>query len=352
MPSLAGGGVERVILTLLRHLDREKFELHLAVLWASGEFVDDVPEDVKLHDLHSSRLRYALPGLVRLIWKLRPNTVLSTMAYINLLLIMARPLLPRGTRLLVREAGVVRCEIQDTVQYPRLWKWLYRHVYWRADRVVCQSDWMLKDFVEYFKLPREKLVRIYNPVDTERVQRWAEIGGNPYSGDGPHLVAAGWLRRVKGFDVLIKAMPAVRARLPHVRLTILGQGPLQLELAEQARRLGVAEVVRFAGHQRNPWRWFRHAGAFVLSSRHENLSNAVLEALALGTPVIAADCPGGMKEVQAVSKGMIVVPPEDPNALAEAIVKVCTQPRVSRDHGPAKFDLQRALVEYSSLLSS
>jgi glycosyltransferase involved in cell wall biosynthesis len=351
-PSLNGGGMERVLLTLLRHLNRDQFVLHLAVLQAKGEFIREVPNDVVLHDLQSCRLRYALPGLLRLIWKLRPSAVMSTLAYISLGLIPLRPFMPRRTRLLVREASVVRYHLRDETQRPQVWGWLYRHLYKRADRVVCQSDWILKDFVEHFDLPPEKLVRIYNPVDVRRVREWAEMGGNPYSGPGPHLVTAGRLFHVKGFDILLRAMAAVLARLPDARLTILGQGPLQVELAEQARKLGIAENVRFAGFQGNPWPYFRHAQAFVLSSRHENLSNALLEALALGTPVIAADCPGGTREIHAASKGMMIVPPEDPHALAEAIIKVCLQPRAAQDDHPAKFDLHRALGEYSSLLLS
>lgn len=352
VPCLSGGGMERVVLTLLRHLDRRKFVLHLAVLQAKGEFLGEVPNDVVLHDLQSARLRYALPSLLRLIWKLRPSTVLATLDYLNLGLILLRPFLPRRTRLLVREATVVRYHLRDGAQRPQLWEWLYRHLYKRADRVVCQSDWMLKDFVDHFALPPEKLVRIYNPVDVRRVREWAEIGGNPYSGSGPHLVTAGRLFPVKGFDILLKAMPTVLAHLPHARLTILGQGPLQEELAEQARSLDIADHVRFAGFQYNPWPYFRHANAFVLSSRHENLSNALLEALALGTPVIASDCPGGVREVQAASKGMIIVPPENPEALAAAIIKVCSQPKRTRASHAAKFDLHRALGEYSALLLS
>lgn len=350
--SLTGGGMERVLLTLLRHLDRTQFELHLALLQVKGEFLGEVPKDVVLHDLRSSRLRYALPGLLRLIWKLRPSVVMATLAYVNLGLILLRPLLPRKTRLIVREATVLRCNLREEMQRPGLWEWLYRHLYKRADRVVCQSDWMFREFVENFNLPPDKLVRIYNPVDIRRVRQWAEIGGNPFSGDGPHLVAAGRLFPVKGFDILLEAMPAVMRRFPGVQLTILGDGPLMDDLAVQAHTLGISGNVHFIGFQQNPWPYIRHAQAFVLASRHETLSNAMLEALALGTPVIAADCPGGVREIQALSTGMVMVPPEDPQSLAQAIIAVCAEPKPRREYQPAKFALQPALGQYSELLLS
>ena len=351
-PSLDGGGMERVVLTLLRHLDRKKFILHLAVLEATGEFIDDVPNDVVLHDLRSRRLRYAVPGLLKIIWTHRPATILSTLAYISLGLILLRPFLPRTTRLLVREATVVRHHLRDGTLRPRFWEWLYRHLYKRADRVVCQSDWMIEDFVRHFDLPREKLVRIYNPVDVKAVRDCADLGGNPYSGPGPHLVTAGRLFRVKGFDILLESMPLVVEHFPDAQLTVLGQGPLHDELIKQARKLGISGRVHFAGFQPNPWPYFRHAVAFVLSSRHETLSNALLEALALGTPVIAADCPGGTREIHAASKGMIIVPPENPHALAEGIISACRQRKPLCEYHPPKFDLHQALVEYSALLLS
>src|SRR5713101_3989469 len=104
IPNLAGGGAERFFSILLRHLDRNCFEPHLALLQAQGEYMRDVPEDVVVHDLKCSRSRYALPGLVRLIWKLRPQTVLSTLPPTNVALVLSRPFLPRGTRLLLSEA--------------------------------------------------------------------------------------------------------------------------------------------------------------------------------------------------------------------------------------------------------
>ena len=100
---------------------------------------------------------------------------------------------------------------------------------------------MVSDLVENFGIPREKLVRIYNPVDTEKVREIAETGSNPFNGTGPHLVAAGRICRQKGFDLLIDAMPAVLQRFPDAQLLILGEGPLEAELKEQARNLGLQE---------------------------------------------------------------------------------------------------------------
>src|SRR5260370_38299311 len=92
IPSLAGGGAERVFSILLHHLDRTRFELHLAVLQTKGAYMADIPRDVTVHDLKVFRVRYALPSIARLVWRLRPQTVLSTLGHLNLALILCHPL--------------------------------------------------------------------------------------------------------------------------------------------------------------------------------------------------------------------------------------------------------------------
>jgi glycosyltransferase involved in cell wall biosynthesis len=358
IPTLEGGGAERVFSMLLAHLDRTRFEPHLGVLQNAGAYRQDIPEDVVIHDLKVPRVRYALPSIVRLVRKVRPQTILSTLGHLNLILILCKPLLPRAIKLLVRESAVASAFLPEETQHPKLWIWLYRRLYRRADTVVCLCDSMVNDLAEHFGVPREKLVRIYNPVDIERVRELGNAGKNPYTGPGPHLVAVGRLTRQKGFDILIDAMPHILERLPNVRLTILGQGHLYEDLTRQAERLGLTETVYFAGFQKSPWAYLRHADLFVLPSRYEGTPNVLLEALAMGKTAVAADCPGAMREIQDSEQRLVLVPPENVAALAEAVVSMCRI--VSLGVGPMNtppaclrmFDVRQIMGEYSRLLLS
>jgi glycosyltransferase involved in cell wall biosynthesis len=359
--SLAGGGAERVFVTLLRHLDRNYFEPHLVLLRAEGELICEVPDDVAVHTLNGARHRRSLAGLflmmcslVQLLWKIRPRTVLST-GRINLVLALARPFLPRGTKLLIRECSVLSARLKSDTRYPYVWRWLYQRLYRWADSVVCLSDSMVKDMTEQFNLPQQRSVRIYNPIDIDLVRGLGKIGGNPYSGAGPQLVAAGRLSSEKGFDLLLAAMPSVIDRFPNVRLTILGQGPMKNVLAEQVERLGLADSVSFLGFQQNPWPYLCHADLFVLPSRRESFSNALLEALALETPAVAVDCPGAIREIYGENPAVRLVAAGDASGLAEAIIERCSGTRHERSSPKAspdwlaKFALQRIMGEYSAL---
>lgn len=358
IPDLEAGGAERVFSVLLQHLDRSSFEIHLAVLRLAGQYMQDVPQDVVIHRLGASRVRYAPLGILRLAWKLRPHTILSTLGHLNVAVIASKPFMPHGTRVVIREATVPGVFLEQVPRHPRLWRWLFKLFYKRADRIVCLSNSTINELVADFKVPREKLVRIYNPIDIEKLRALAELEGNPFCGTGPHLLAVGALRPEKGIDLLIEAMPSILQRLPGAQLTVLGEGPQLRELVDQSDKLGLSGNVRFLGFHKNPWRYMRFADLFVLPSRFDGLPNALLEALTLGAKVVATDCPGGIREIQSHDRRIVLAPEENPAALAEAIISACKSPAMdfcSREASPrmlSEFDLPQVMREYSKLLLS
>ncbi|MGC2697736.1 MAG: glycosyltransferase [Candidatus Angelobacter sp.] len=354
-PSLGGGGgAQRVFSNLLRHLDHDRFELHLALLRAKRGEDDEIPAGVVVHDLNYTRVRYAVPALIRLIREVKPDAVLSTIGHMNLALLLSRPWLPRATGVLIGESTTLSVYLRQAKRYPRIWMALYRWLYKHADKVICLSDAMKREMAELFAVPPEKLVRIYNPLDVEMIRRCAQLDGNPFPGSGPHLVAAGRFVREKGNDLLLDAMPRVLALFPHATLTLLGEGPLEKELKQQVQKLELHNAVRFGGLQPNPWRYFRHANLVIVPSRVDGLPYVPLEALAVGTPVVATDCPGGIREVSECGERISLVPPEAPNALAEGIISALKQGKVDREQ-PAQldnFNLQQVVNEYSKLLET
>ncbi len=351
IPDMGRGGAERFFSILLRHFDRGLFEPDLAVFKRQGEFLRDIPSDVDVHELGASRARYALPAIIRVVHKVRPDIILSTLGNANVALMMTRSWLPRSTRIVLSEANSLTACLQDC-SHPALWRWLYRRFYKRADVVVCLDDSIVDEMADHFEVPRAKLRCIYNPLDIQQVRAMAAVDKSPYCGAGPHLVAAGRLCRQKGFDVLLAAMPAILRELPGTTLTVLGDGPLLPELRRQAIQLGVAASVCWAGFQENPFRYFRHADAFVLSSRYEGLPYVLLEALAAGAPrVVTTECFHLARKLELKCKCMLVIPGEDPAACSAGIVAALRNP-ADRGERPdlTDFALERIIDQYTAEL--
>lgn len=300
VPSLRGGGAERVMVTLLKNLDRSLFELHLAVVTKEGPYLKELPPDVVLHDLNSKRVRHMMIPFIKLVWRIKPNTILSTMGHLNIALIALKPLFPGKIKLLVREASTVS---QNMGRRVAMWSFLYRTMYKRANVIVCQSIAMMEDLRDHFAVPASKMVQIYNPVDIGWIREKADNCANPFLGEpGPHLVAVGRLSPEKGFERIIESFPKLLEIRPEARLWLLGTGSGEQELKELRDRLGLHDRVVFAGFQDNPFAWLKHADLFVLSSYHEGLPNALLEAIALGCPVLTLQHPGGTGEIMQLTR--------------------------------------------------
>jgi glycosyltransferase involved in cell wall biosynthesis len=358
LPTLSGGGAERVTVTLLQNLGRSRFEPHLALIDAVGPLFQDLPADIPLHDLKAGRVRRAFPGIIRLAWKLKPQVIHSAMVELNMATVLLRAFFPPGLRVLTREDTSPSALNAQGRKHPSFWNWLYRRLYPRADKIICVGDHIVDDLAENFGIPRSKLTRIYNPVDFDLIRRLAEAGGNPYSGNGPHIVAAGRLAKEKGFDLLLDAMPLVRAAVSDADLTILGEGARQSDLLAQQERLGLRGTVHFAGFLPNPHPYFKHVDLFVLPSRWEGFGLVAIEALAVGTPVVATDCPGAVREILAGCPLAQLVAPSDPQALARGIIAALQsarsglQPRQGLDSFLSRFDVKTVLREYEEILGA
>ena len=118
IPHLQHGGAERVVVLLLRHLPRERFDLHLALVSRQGAFLADLPDEVHVHDLAVKRMRRAVLPLWRLIRRLRPDVVVPQLTHVNIALILLRPFLPRGTRLLLHEHTILSAELAERGRGP------------------------------------------------------------------------------------------------------------------------------------------------------------------------------------------------------------------------------------------
>lgn len=354
VPSLRGGGAERVVTTLLRHLDRGAFAFSLVVVdGRDAVYRGNLPEDVEYIDLGATRARFSAVALLKLVRRRRPDILFVVSGHLSLMLVMLEWLMPRRTRIVSYENSVVSVMLHMTAR-PRLMQYLYKHFCRRMDMIVCQSLDIQHDLSRNYRVPSAKTCLIHNPVDIDWIRARTTWVSRPevFHRDSVNILAAGRLSYEKGLDLLIKAISICKnARL---NLLIIGTGPSRRELEALAIRLNVSKQVTFAGFQSNPYPWFASADYLALSSRVEGFPNVVLEALACGTPVIATPCPGGIREIMTRPDYGWLADEVSAPALAEALRRAIDHPRPvpSLVDLRARFGVEAVIKHYEVLLRS
>lgn len=314
IPHLGGGGAEHVTAHLAGGLPESRFRVHLGVVTESPYGAGGLAAHVNVHRLGASRVRTAAWPLLRLVWKLKPDLIFSNMFHLNFLVLLLRPLFPRRTRCIIRQNGMTSPDT-GTRRFTRA---LYRMLYPRADRVVCQSEAMAEEMRGLLGSARNLHV-LPNPVATER-ESFHEASGDLWHRPGPRLLAVGRLTRTKGFDMLLPAFQRILQAFPEAELTILGEGPEEAALKAMSRDLGIEEQVHFAGYVAKPQAWFAGASTFVLSSHHEGIPNAMLEAAAAGLPIVSTPALGGVAELLDCAPGAWLARAISTEALAESLL--------------------------------
>ncbi len=179
---------------------------------------------------------------------------------------------------------------------------------------------------------------VYNGVDLARFVGYAPSGGGPADGARtPCLGAIGSLTEEKGFDLLLAAMPAICREHPGARLWIVGGGPQQPHLAQQVHHLGLARSVGFAGIVADVRPWLAGLSVLLVPSRREGLPTVIIEAMAMGVPIVASRV-GGIPEAVVDGVTGVLVDPEDPAALARAATAVLADREWGRRLGRAGQD--------------
>ena len=302
-------------------------------------------------------LRLASARFGRHLRAWEPDCVLSFLPYSNLIALLAQQWYRWPGALVLSDRNYLSRELAG-LPWPMLHARFIRAYYGRAARHVCVSNAAAVDLRASFGVASERIVTIANGVDgADLAARAADALPDSAPIRTPEhlwLVAVGRLQAQKGFDILLAALAQPRAS--RWQLLLLGTGPDETALRTQARQLGLATRIHFLGWDANPYRWLGRADAYVLSSRWEGMPNALLEALALGRPVIATDCQSGPREILDGGCYGRLVPPEAVEPLAEALGDFADDANV-RAHYSAlalersqRYCINRMVTEYARLL--
>ena len=345
LPDFEAGGAQRVVVAVANALDRKRFAPSILALDARGPWRALVASDVPVIGLGHARLRHGLRALRAALRTAAPDAIVSTIGYVNLGVLLTRP---AGARAIVRESNTPGRAAEGLL--VRLGQRLaYAALYRRAAAVIANSGLIAEELTRDYRVPRRLIHVVRNPID-EAALRGAAAPPRRRAGEAPRFVAVGRLARQKGYDRLLDALAAFAGDF---HIAVFGEGEERSALEGQARVFGLAERVTFAGFDPNPAPWVAGADALLLPSRWEGLPNVALEALACGTPVIAAPEAGGIGEIARAAKhGAVTIAAMGPDFLAAmAAAPRNADARLRASLLPDEFRLAAVVAEFERLLA-
>ena len=349
-------GVDRLAGNLVPTLARRGYAVDILKVRDHGPNFEALPGGVRLIDLGSRHAYTSLVPLAKYLRRARPAAVFCDKDRVNHTALLARALARVPARLTLSMGTTVSIDLANRGAWHR-WKTRFSmgKLYPFADNVIVTSEGVADDMAAYTGLARGLIRVVPCPIVPASVFE----GGfgkpdHPWFADegAPIIMGLGELSCRKDFATLIRAFAKVRRELP-CRLMILGRGREQDRLWELARELGVAEAVALPGYVAVPYPWLAQASLFAFTSRWEGLGFALIEALAVGIPVVSTDCPSGPREILRDGRYGRLVPVADAEALAEAMSATLRHPLPGHllQEAARPYEIERAALAYAEALN-
>ncbi len=350
--SLGNGGAEQLLAAYLEHLpDLGVDPVVVALQDRSGNPmagpIAALGVPVRTLDIRHLRQRGAAAEVADVVADVDPDVVHTQLEFANIL----------GTAAAAR-AGIPTLSTIHTLDRPRPWSrdalrfrlmaWMLRR---RADRVIAVSRSARDHFLGRSRAAREQVITIHNGIDLDRFadtgDRAATRAALGIPEDAPVIATVAVLREPKGIDDMLDALPAIAASLPTVRYLVVGDGEHGPALRGRVADEGLADRVVLAGSRTDVAAMLGAADVFVLPSHIEALPTVLIEAMTAGLPIVATDV-GGIPEMVERGTSALLVPPHRPDLLADAVVRVLTNPmqatamgRAGRRLAADRFDIRR-----------
>ena len=300
--NLGGGGAERVLVNLVNHLDKNKYDITVETMFSGGVNVRNLAN----HITYKCRKAPCPKGIAK-IFRFIPSSILfhffiNENDYDIIIAFM------HGIPVKI----VAGCKSEKTKKIAWLHNgdpqhgsffipWFSEKKAFRAydsmDKLVGVSESVSRAFSEYTGISRDKVITKYNTNDTEKI---IQLGREPYSFDFDNndivVCSVGGLALIKGYDRLINVSVKLHNEGYSFNLVIVGKGPDKEKLQQQILELQAGDYIRLLGFQENPYRIMKNSDIFISSSRQEGMATVLSEAMTLGLPVISTDV-SGAKEV-------------------------------------------------------
>jgi len=348
LPNFSGGGAERVFINLSSFISKEKYlDVYILVFNNSGPLKEFLSEKVKIINLNRDSLRFSIFDLVKEIRLLKPDLIFSTFGYVNLAILIARPVLPKNSKIWIREANMPSVSLKKN-RLHLLFKFLYLILYRTSNKIICSSLQMKNEFIKLFFINPEKISILYNPIDVKSIRGHIDQGKFKVNSDVLSFISVGRLTEQKAFDELIKLFSQIKQK--NSTLKIFGDGNLKTMLNEIILSLGIENRVKIFPFTKNIWSHIAISDAFLSTSRWEGMPNSILESLASGTKVISSSSAGAVKEITNLCNKNNIVIFDNKECFLDEINKIKKKKCIEDSLLPDSFEIENVVKKFLGMI--
>lgn len=323
LPSLSGGGAERVLLTASTHFSSAYYNKTLVLLTKKGNVISELPEFNNVIFLSSASTAASIFKLHFFLWRHQPNIVFSTLLRSHIAVSLATMLLRYRPFLVYRSPNMPN-EYLKLPEWSGLKSLLLSYSYRKSHLIIAQTKEMGDQIYSRHRTINTPIKIAKNPIDLERVYKLSikNSAVSKIPGSDIKLIFVGRITQQKGLDFLIAAFARFRLDYPRATLQIIGAdvSNLQNELENLAQGLGCAEGVYFRGFFENPYPLIKESTVLVLGSRYEGFPNIILESIALNIPIVCTRCADGLDQILTGDKNGVLIDFGDISGFCDAVL--------------------------------
>lgn len=345
------GGIGRGIVNLASEFISLGYRVHVVTDTLESPYFDYLHNEVGIFHLKTSHTIGGLPYFGAYLFRNRPDILVTPVVRHTILALRSKIMTGTSTKIYagIHSTYSRAFQLLNAKKRSRRIKLLKKY-YPLCEAVITVSKGVAEDFRILTGISPDRLITIHNPMTTDEISVLArEEVDHPWFGKDspPVLLGVGRLTLAKNFPLFMEAFDIVRSKIP-CRLMILGDGDLRETLEIRAASSLYRHDISLPGHKNNPFAFMSKAAVFVLSSSWEGFGNVLVEAMATGTPVVSTDCPHGPREILADGEYGPLVPPDNAEELAAAILDLLLNP-TPRDlliEGSERFNAKAKAIEY------
>lgn len=348
IPSLKGGGAERVISYLVNNLSSIYFEPVLIII-SNHSNGYEIKSNIVKYELNINSIKYSYLSINKIIKSEKPDILFSTLTYLNTYLGLLRFISPnKSIKYIARESTIPSINNKRhflSVFYDYLTKMAYK----KFDKIICQSADMSKDLIDNYNVYSKKIVTISNPIDASTYQQYLPENSLSKNRRTLRLVTVAMLRPEKGIPRILDSLALLDLDFIYY---IIGDGGERNEIENKIQALGLKSKVKLLGFQSSPSKIVSKCDICLQGSFYEGFPNVLLEASLLGLPIVAFNCPGGTREVVENGRNGFLINDNSKVDFVKAIKKVVNEPFVRSDLSKliqSQFGINEIINKYENV---